>query len=98
MKKWAPYKSLPEQDPHLINMRKNKKKIDKPTISNEEAERINEILIDYHGQKLKVTYFKNGELFDLETTIKKIDIYNQKLILEDISIMFNQLINLNEID
>ena len=47
MKKWAPYKSLPEQDPHLINTKKNKTKIDKPLISSEEAEVINEILSNY---------------------------------------------------
>ena len=51
MKKWAPYKSLIEQDVYLNKMKKEKEKISKPIISSEEAENINEILTNYHGEE-----------------------------------------------
>ena len=41
IKKWAPYKSLPEHDPKIIEMRKNRNKIEKPTLSDDEIEKIN---------------------------------------------------------
>ena len=47
MKKWAPYKSLNEQDKYLKKVSDNNKKISKPQISSDEAEEINEILVNY---------------------------------------------------
>ena len=41
MKKWAPYKALNEQAPALQQTRMSKIVIEKPLISNEEAEDIN---------------------------------------------------------
>ena len=81
MKKWAPYKSLVEHDPAINKMVDNKKKIQKPKISNEEAEAINEILQTYSGELLIITTYKDGELINTETTLKKIDPNDHKLIL-----------------
>ena len=81
MKKWAPYKSLIEHDPAINDMKKNREKISKPTISNEMAEEINEILQSYSGETLIITIYKNGELIKIETTLKKIDPNEHKLIL-----------------
>lgn len=81
MKKWAPYKSLVEHDPAINKMKEDKKKISKPLISNEEAEEINEILETYNGEPIIITIYKNGELIDIETSLKRIDPYEHKLIL-----------------
>ena len=83
MKKRAPYKSLIEHDPAIDKMKNEKKKIDKPVISNEVAEEINDILQNYNGELLLISIYKNGEVIQKETTIKRIDIYERKLILPD---------------
>ncbi len=83
MKKWAPYKSLNEQWSTLDNLYKNEDKVEKPQISNEAAEEINDILVNYHGQELDFYYYKNGYILKEKSTIKKIDAFNRKLILNN---------------
>ncbi len=83
MKKWAPYKSLNEQWSTLDNLYKNEDKVEKPQISNEAAEEINDILVNYHGQELEFYYYKNGYILKEKSTIKKIDAFNRKLILNN---------------
>lgn len=81
MKKWAPYKSLKEQWSTLDNVHEEEKKIAKPTISSEEAEEINEILVNYHGQEIEINYFRNGKVLVEDCTIKKIDAFEKKIYL-----------------
>ena len=50
MKKWNAYKSLPEHDPAVRGTMNERYKVPRPVISNEEAEIINEILVNYHGE------------------------------------------------
>lgn len=83
MKKWAPYKSLNEQWSTLDNLYKNEDKVEKPQISNEVAEEINDILVNYHGQELEFYYYKNGYILKEKSTIKKIDAFNRKLLLNN---------------
>ena len=87
MKKWAPYKSLNEQWSTLDNLYKNEDKVEKPKISNEVAEEINDILVNYHGQELEFYYYKNGYILKEKSTIKKIDAFNRKLILNNQTII-----------
>ncbi len=99
MKKWAPYKSLPEHDPKIIEMRKERNKIERPVISNEVAEEINEVLTNYHGQVLTVKYFKSGYIKFVDSKIIKIDIYNRVLVLEEnLKINFIDVLYLKEKD
>lgn len=81
MKKWAPYKSLNEQAASLQKAREEKVIIEKPSISDDEAEQINSILVNYQGQELEVKYFRNGKIFEEAITIKRIDTYEKKLVL-----------------
>ena len=54
-------------------------KVPRPTISSEEAEIINEILVNYHGELLDIEYYRNNELSNVTDTIKKIDTYSRKI-------------------
>ena len=95
MKKWAPYKSLIEHDPALGKMKKDRTKIDKPKISSEEAEEINDLLVNYHGQEVIITYYKNGELFDINAVLKKIDPLERRILTtERKSIPFSEIISI----
>ena len=88
MKKWAPYKTLEDQWSTLDNLYKSEEKVEKPLISNEIAEEINEKLVNYHGQELEFYYYKNGRILKEKSTIKKIDAFNRKLILDNTCIIY----------
>ena len=81
IKKWAPYKSLTEQDFSLSKQKEKEEKIEKPKISADFAEEINEILINYHGEELTIGYYRNGKIFEVTDRIKKIDTFEKKLVL-----------------
>ncbi len=81
MKKWAPYRALVEQLPALEKMERKTKVISKPIILEDKQEEINEILMNYHHQVLKITFYKQGFIYEVRDTIKKIDTYEKKLVL-----------------
>ena len=98
MKKFAPYASLIEQNDYLNNMKYEKGKRDKPHISNEIAEEINEILTNYNGETLEFHYFYDGYVYKLKSKILRIDIYGRKLKLEQGDLPFASLVNIKRTD
>lgn len=92
MKKWNAYKSLPEHDPAIRGAMEERYKVPRPVISSEEAEIINDILVNYHGEEVIAEYYHNGEIYKYQGTLKKIDPYNRKIITSD-----NQKIPLHEL-
>ena len=98
MKKWAPYKSLNEQENYLNKLHKNNEKVEKPKISSDEAEEINEILVNYHGEELLITFYRNEKILSITSTIKKIDPENKKIVLPDRkTIYFTELVGLERV-
>lgn len=95
MKKWAPYSSLIEQSSVLEQMFYEKNKVSKPSISNERAEKINMILMNYQHQELDIKYFYDGYVYILKTRLKRIDTTNKKIILEEGSIPFSEIIDVD---
>ena len=94
MKKWAPYKSLNEQWSTLDQIKKEEIK-EKPKISNEKAEEINDILVNYEGQELTIRYFRKGQALEEKSAIKKIDTFNKKLFLENgVSIYLKEIFDI----
>ena len=81
IKKWAPYKTLETQDFELKKHKEIEEKIEKPLISAEFAEEINNILVNYHGELLDIGYYKNGKVLYVTDRIKRIDIVEKKLVL-----------------
>jgi thymidylate kinase len=98
MKKWAPYKSLNEQENYLNKLHKDNEKVEKPRISSDAAEEINEILVNYHGEELLITFFRNNRVQTVSTVIKKIDAENKKIVLPDRkTIYFTELVGLERV-
>ena len=98
MKKWAPYKSLIEQEKYLKKAHQDNEVIARPVISSNEAEEINEILVNYHGEELEVSYWRNDKINTISTILVKIDPVNKKIVLpERKTIHFNELISLKRI-
>ncbi len=95
MKKWAPYKSLVEQEEYIHKMRKDRNKISKPVLSSDEAERINDILVHYHGEELTIDVFSDGEIYQIVSALKGIDTVNRRLILTNNTYIYlKDLVNL----
>ena len=95
MKKWAPYKSLIEQESYLNKLHDNNQKVEKPHISSDEAELINEILVNYQGEALLITYWRGGKINTISAILKKIDPLNKKIVLQDRrTIYFSEIIKL----
>ena len=95
MKKWAPFSSLIEQSSVLNEMFYEKNKKAKPQISNERASKINRILSNYGGEKIKIKYFYDGYIYEVSTIIKRIDTLNRRLIFEDGVMPFSEIIDIN---
>jgi len=95
MKKWAPYKTLNEQWSTLEELHKNEERVEKPTISNEVAEEINDKLVNYNGEELEFYYYKNGRILKEKSTIKKIDAMERKIYLTNgVKILLKDLVGL----
>ena len=99
MKKWAPYKSLNEQADFINKMYYEKHKIEKPKISSDVADDINEILTNYQNELLTITYFDDGYVYSIDAHIYRIDIINNRIYLDRTSyIGFENLCNLSRVD
>ena len=95
IKKWAPYKSLNEQEDYLNKLHKDQNKEVRPKISNDEAEEINEILVNYHGEELIISYWRNDKTNTVSSVLNKIDKKKKKIVLpERKTIYFHELIRI----
>ena len=95
MKKWAPYKTLNEQWETLDKLEKSDEYVEKPKISNEVAEEINDKLVNYSGEELEFYYYKRGKILKEKSTIKKIDAFEKKLVLNsDVTIYLKDLVGI----
>ena len=73
MVKWAPYKSLIEQEDFMGNMRKARKRIEKPKNCEDKAESINNLLMNYSGQVVTITHYNDGLLEKISGTITEMN-------------------------
>lgn len=96
MVKWAPFVSLKEQTIYLNYLKKEKLKVERPLLSEDEIGEINYILVNYHGEILQITYYDQGIVKETTTTIKKIDTINRKVVTADLVINFDDLIRLED--
>ena len=95
MKKWNAYRSLPEHDPAVRKTVDSTYNVEKPMISSEEAELINEILVTYQGEELDIEYYRDHKIHTITGVKVKIDSFNRTLILEDRSkIKFNEFVSI----
>ena len=99
MKKWNPYASLPEHMPAVRKAQQENYKVNKPLISSEEADEINYHLVNYAGEEVIITYYRDNEIKEITTIIKKISAENRELILPDRSkIKFKELLGIKNKD
>lgn len=97
MKKWAPYKSLIEQEVFVNKMRVNKNKIEKPILCEEEIEKINYYLTEKRCRTLIFSIFEDGYIYKIQTKIRTIDQYTKSIVFENnLKINLYDLIDIEE--
>lgn len=98
MAKWMPYKSLSHQAEFLAAMSHERGKREKPLLSSEAAEAINDVLTHYGGEKVRVRYFEEGYLQECEGTLQEINSEFKFLRICDKNISFPNLLGLQIVD
>lgn len=96
MVKWAPFVSLKEQTIYLNKLKQERLKVSRPLLSEDEMNAINDVLVNYSGQKLNITYYDQGFVKEIVTTIRKIDPYQKKVITPEVELSFDDLIRLSD--
>lgn len=99
MKKYVPFKSLVAQSECLEQLRYKRNKIEKPKISSDKAEELNEILQNVNPDYLyELTYFYDGYLYKLTANILGIDTINKKLNTDKGSLYLYDVLNIVRLD
>ena len=99
MKKWAPYKTLKEQWTTLDELETKIQVSTQPELSEDKMEEINELLVNYYGQVVEVSFYKRGFICKEKSAIKKIDTYERKLYLSNgKTVSLLDLVDLKNID
>lgn len=96
MIKWQPFNSVVSNKEILTTLLKEKSKQSKPEMSEEEINIIEKQIINaYYMQSItNITYYKNGYLLKIKGKIKKIDKTYNLIYLENIKLLFQQIINI----
>ncbi|GEM_PF-346020 len=97
MKKYLPFASLTEQAKYLKEMINERNKVPKPQISNEQANKINNILLNYHNQDVNIKLYIDGTIYFYEGTITKIDKKNKIIIIHDYNLSFSNIIDIIDV-
>ena len=94
--KWQPFDSVTPSKKMVDKLLKEKQKISKPILSEEQLSNIQEKLFESYNNEIKTTieYYKNGYIFKEIGVIHSIDLNSGKLVLNNKYIYFNQIIKI----
>ena len=95
MIKWAPFNSLMNGKNIVNSLLFEKGKINKPNISEEEKNILEEKIIEaYYCQNIiLITYYKDGFLLKTKAKVKKIDsVYKTIYLSNQTKLLFNQIL------
>ena len=97
MIKWEPFNSVISSSKMIKDVLKEKEKIKKPILSEEQLLLINNQILEHFQTKeqVQITYYENGYINKITEYIKKIDSVNKKVYLTNGYIYFNQIIKIN---
>ena len=95
MKKWMPFNALEHYDDYINSTYEYKERVERPILSEEQKEEINNSLVIYNHDEVEITYFKQGEIKKIQGIINKIDVPNQTLTINKIKILFTNLLKIH---
>lgn len=92
--KWLPFNSLVSNKEVLYKVLKDKERQTRPILSDDEISYIEKSIINayYTKDTIKITYYKNGYLYEEEGNVKKIDSPNKLIYFNNLKLLFNQII------
>lgn len=98
MVKWAPYKSLPEQENYLAEMEYEREKVDMPILSEEELQELDVFFVHLkRGDSLTIEYYSDGYLLKARASFYSIDeIAKAILFFDHEPILISQIIACNQ--
>lgn len=94
MKKWQPFNALEQFSEYINKTYSEHNKIEKPLLSDEQIEDLNEKLSSYNHDLVFITHFNNGYINKIQGIITKIDIQNQTLTIDKTRIHLSNLLKL----
>lgn len=99
MMKWQPFKSLTGQYKVLEEHKREREKVQKPELSDDEIEDINNLLASLSkGDSVDVTYFDDGSILHFIGSFVRCDTIERKVMLQRKNIGFDVLLNLKRAD
>ncbi len=99
MKKWLPFKSLDGQDEVIENMYRERNKVEKPELSSDEEEEINECLVSLkRGDRVNLSYYEDGKIINCQAVFKSVQPEYARLNLQGFSLDFQMLLSISKIE
>jgi len=99
--KWQAFKTMPEQYEQLEQYIQDQDKIDKPILSDDQLNELNETLVYkmFHNPDITVSYFEGGYIQKKSGQIHKVDSLEQKLhMCEENTLCLLNLLDIVEIE
>ncbi len=96
--KWQPFESLEPITKIIQSLQKEKSKIKKPILSEEEIATLEAKIIEayYSQEKIKISFYQNGFIRQIKGQVKKIDQIYKLIYLNNLKLLFNQIIQIEE--
>ena len=81
MVKWQPFATIPEQYERIQQHIKNQNKVDKPILSDDQLNELNNTLIEklYLNPSCEIKYYSNGYIKEIKGDLQKLDSLENKL-------------------
>ncbi len=95
--KWNPFNAVASGGFMIGDVMSEKNKIEMPVLSEDQKMAIQERIFEaYNNQEIiTITYFKGGNMYNIEGIIEKIDINARKIVINsDISVFFSQIVEI----
>lgn len=94
--KWAPFNSLISDKVVINEILKSKNKIQKPTLSDDQIEYLNDKIFEAYTNHIKVNLFiyKNQNVINLKGFVNNINVQKKYIIFNKSIIYFNQIIKI----
>ena len=81
MVKWAPFKTMPEQYERIEQYMLDQNKIERPILSDDQLNNLNEQLIDkmFNNPYIELRYFEDGYINEMSGYVHKVDVLESEL-------------------
>ena len=99
MMKWMPFNALLAQGEHIGNLLTARTKTQMPDLSIDQLSELNyKLEVAYlFKNEVSITYFKDGDIYTIQGTITRTDIYNKLIFIDDSFVSALQIINIEVI-